>query len=698
MASERRRSGRRRPGAPVHDHFDVERRNYLRAREVLSDTLMWLLERPGGRKGSGGSSSMRSTVLLASILLLAFALPLGAGQAPGGAGVQYRLVIDCPETYQAAGLVSCPVRATDEQDMMGDPSVAVDPFDPANLIVASLHGGVSNGGAAGAGSSTCDPGPTPKSRCGQVFTTFTSTDHGASWVDNPFFPPEDVGPDAYGQHPQVTIDPYGHVYVGSLYAMPKGGAGHDYVIAAQKFASLDTIDQEQDGEYHTQYLDPVFLGNAIGQMWFLFNPVTDNMTIVWNEQLPGVALNQTEEQPDCLPLPPPSPCIPPPVQAKPAKALVPDGQRIARTAWASEGGAAAADEPKGKAKSVIGVVWSTSSTKSPYHYQKEEYAIGPCLSSTNPVLSEGWLYVGCVTNPAEGAFPWNPEGAPGTVEMFRMESSGGEPQYIGPSPMVGGTPKLGVRSDGRLALVGALGLDGQLGLDAAFGEYDDETGRVSWGNVAHLGSVVSKVDPAVRIIAANVQDVIYREHSGVLHLLLKERIQPAGVGVGSLQASVNPHIRKSIVAIHEEHGLLAKLGLDVGNIVNRTDATLLQAPELAYDDLSDDFLQLPLQNEYRYTDPQQVEHVLGPAYAREFFAVGDYGTVIFAEVVEITDLRGPAALPAPPPAPVPAAASASASTSVLVPAAGITVTALIAAAFIVNRRKDPNAAFAKHRK
>ena len=37
----------------------------------------------------------------------------------------------------------------DGQDMMGDPSVAVDPFDPANLIVASLHGGVSGGGAAG---------------------------------------------------------------------------------------------------------------------------------------------------------------------------------------------------------------------------------------------------------------------------------------------------------------------------------------------------------------------------------------------------------------------------------------------------------------------------------------------------------------------------------------------------------------------
>lgn len=624
---------------------------------------------------------MRSTALLALVSFVALLLPLTAtGQDPGGAGVQYTLVIDCPETFQVAGQVDCPVRAVDSEDMMGDPSVAVDPFDPANLIVASLHGGVYGGGGAGTtGALDCtEPGPTPKSRCGQVFTTFTSTDHGAYWVDNPFYPPEDVGQDAYGQHPQVTIDPYGHVYVGSLYAMPKSG-GWDYVIASQKFASLDTIDQEQDGEYHTQYLDPVHLGNQISQMWFLFNPVTDNMTIVWNEQIPAVALNQTQAQEECVPLPPPAPCIPPPAGA-------------ARPQPAAQAAA------KGGAKSVIGVVWSTSSTKSPYHYQKEEWAIGPCLTSTNPVLSEGWLYVGCVTNPAEGQFPWNPTGAPGTVEMFRMESSGGEPQYIGSSPMVGGAPKLGVRSDGRLALVNALSVDGQLSLDVAFGTYDGGSGRVKWGNLDHHGSAVTKVDPAIRIVAANVQDVIYREHSGVLHLLLKERIQPSGLGLGALQATVSPHIQKSIVAIHEEHGMLAKLPLDIGNIVNRTDATLLQAPEAAYDDLSDDFLQLPLQDEYRYTDPAQVEHVLGPAYAREFFAVGDYGTVIFAEVVEITNLRGPAALPQPPPPPVPAAASSSATTSVLVPAAGITVTALIAASFFVNRRKDPNAAFAKHRK
>lgn len=623
----------------------------------------------------------------AALLVVATALPLGAVGQAGGTGVDYKLIVDCPETYASTGGslgITCPVRAVDEQDMMGDPSIAVDPLDPANLILASLHGGVHDGGAAGVGSSSCDAGPTPKSRCGQVFTTFTSTDHGASWIDNPFTPPSDVGSDAYGEHPQVTIDPYGHVYVGSLYAVPKGNGLYDYVIAAQKFASLDTIDNEQDGAYHTQYLDPVYKGNAIRQMWFLFNPATDNMTIVWTETPQGPGTDAAAQPPDCV-LPPPAPCIPPP-SARPAKAL--------------PGKAAAANQTVSKGPGTIGVVWSTSSTKSPYHYQDQGDAIGPCSRSTNPVLSEGWLYVGCVVDPAQGEFRWHKDAAPGTVEMFRMDPNGGTPQYIGPSPLNGGMPKLGVRSDGRLALVSAQAPDGVLALDAVFGQYNPKSGLVEWGSVAHHGARLAPVDPAIRIAEANVQDVIYREHSGVLHLILKTRVQAAGLGVTSAATAVAPHIQKAIVAIDEKYGLVGTLPLPVGSLQNRSsDATLMQAPEMAYDDLSDDFLQLPLQDSYTYTDKNGVDTVLGPAYAREFFAVGDYGQVMFAELIEVTSLRGPAAVPvnAPPP-PVPAAASSISPSAVLVPAVGLSVTGLMAAAFLANRRKDPAAALAKNKK
>src|ERR1041384_6696439 len=178
---------------------------------------------------------MRKAAWIATVLLAATLLPWSAlGEAPSGGAVQYTLKIDCPGTRAATGgaFSSCPVRAVDSEDMMGAPELAVDPVDPSNLIIASLHGGVHNGGAAGLTTGVCDPGPTPKSRCGQVFTTFTSDDHGASWVDNPFVPPQDVGQDAYGEHPGITIDPNGHVYVGSLHAMPKGSWPFQYLIAA----------------------------------------------------------------------------------------------------------------------------------------------------------------------------------------------------------------------------------------------------------------------------------------------------------------------------------------------------------------------------------------------------------------------------------------------------------------------------------
>lgn len=652
--------------------------------------------------------SLRSMGIVCAVVALLVPVPLGVmGQATG---VEYRLVIDCPETYLQVGqVVPCPVRATDEQDMMGDPSVAVDPLQPENLIIASLHGGVHDGGVAGLEAS-CEPGPTAKSRCGQVFTTFTSTDHGASWYDNPFVPPEDVGY-AYGEHPAVTIDPYGHVFVGSLYAIPDGGTRFTYVVAAQKFGSLETINEEQDGEYHVEYIDPVYEGNAIGQTWFLFNPKTDNMTMVWNEQVTprssapndgGVAGRQSRESraslsPVAAPLSPrdtANPSAPVTADSGLDSALAqvapePDAPRGADRAPGKPGDAAAPAGPR----SVIGVVWTTASNNESYHYQPIEWAIGPCLTSTNPVLSEGYLYIGCVARTDEGVFPWNPETVQGTVELFRMHPDGGQPQYLGNSPVVGGAPKLGVRSDGRLALVSADAPNGVLSLTAAFGKYNPDSQRIEWGKATNYGAKLEKVDPALRVTGVNVQDMIYREYSGVLHILLKQTIEPVGIGLGAVQATAAPHIRKSIVAIDEDYGILAKMDLDVGNLLNRTDPVLLNAPEAAYNDLSDDFLQLPI-GPFQYNGEE-----LGPFYQREFFVVGDYGTVIFAEVIELTTLRGPGIVPAAgPPPPIPAPATSLAVSAVLLPAAGVTVTALIAAAFIVNRRKDPAAAIAKQKK
>jgi hypothetical protein len=633
----------------------------------------------------------KSVAVAALVLFVPFTIP-AEGQ---DSGVVYELHITCPVsgriTFSTNSLSTCPVRAVDPQDMMGDPSLGVDPLEPANLVIASLHGSASNQGtesgpvtfASGCG----QKGPSPKSRCNQVFTTFTSDDYGAFWRDNPYFPPDEVQ-GAFGEHAQVTFDPYGHVFIGSLYAVPLGGGRFQYEVGAQKFEDIYTINTEQTrgggcgGCYHLTWIEPTFPDNAIQQMWFLFNPTTDNMTMVWHEITQKEVANRTEPPKQCLvPEVPPLPCIPPPSGAR------------SRHPGATVLDASAPTDasPMG----VIGIVWSGASVEDEYVRQPFDQTIGPCSGGTNPVLSEGYVYVGCVANPSEGTFRWNPQTLQGTLELFRVDPRG-QVEYMGASPLNGGAPKLGVRSDGRLALVTTQARDGQLELAAVFGHYKPQTGRIEWGTAESYGPKVTPPLPGVQVARPNIQDLIYREHSGVLHLILRETLEPSGVGAASASTLVGPHIRKTLLAIDEQRGIVGRLPLDIGNPANRTDPVLLQAPERAYEDLSDDLVQLPEGN-FTFVDKKGVQHVLGDRYQRLFFAVGDYGTVIFAEVVEITNLRGPAV--PPPVLPLaPLAAPATSASSILVPAAGASLAALLAFTFVAARRKNPAAAMAKMKK
>ncbi|HET6398693.1 MAG TPA: hypothetical protein VFH47_03990, partial [Candidatus Thermoplasmatota archaeon] len=437
-------------------------------------------------------------VLLSLLLLLSLLAPHVAVQAQLD-GVEYELFIACPGadgfTFSLNTGGGCPVRAVDGQDVMGAPSLAVDPHEPNNLIIASLHGGVYKRGSGGpsffaVGAQSCpEPGPTPKSRCGQAFTTFTSTDSGAYWVDNPFVPPQKLGFRAFGEHPQVTIDPYGRAYVGSLYAVPEGGSFR-YVIAAQKFSSLETINEEQDGEYALKYIEPLFNRSSISQMWYIYNPATDNMTVVWHEAPQGPA-------------------------SRGGASFTPSAARLTGAVWAESGPAGEGEAPATAARSAIGLVWTTPRPNATYHRTPASESIGPCLRSTNPVLEDGYIYIGCQVDASAGPFPWNPKAADGQVELFRMHPDGGKPQYMGSSPVVGGSPKLGVRSDGRLALLStAPGEDGMLQLYGAFGSYDARSGRIEWGRLSHYAPEFRVPNPAERVVRSNIQDLVYREYSG----------------------------------------------------------------------------------------------------------------------------------------------------------------------------------------
>lgn len=745
---------------------------------------------------------MRPLLLAGTLLLL-----LGSMAQPGAAqqaGVRYTITLDCgasnaspfvPGTPATSAQGGCPIRATDGDDLMGDPSIAVDPLFPDDLIIASLHGQSSD--ADGDGQAD---GPSVKARTGQVFTTFTSQDQGQSWVDNPFVPPDDIG-FAYGMHPQVAIDPYGQVYVGSLYAIPDGKDANgtnafEYVIGAQKFENIDTIDEEQatsNGGYNAEYITPVYEGNQIDQMWFLFNPVKDNMTLVWRESVPvppvpecltdgsyllnatgfyvkadpvaesaavyresnGVPDLQTPQtcpadpdqqvvaSPSAPPkvapavasnakvAPAPAPVAPAPVQSPPTRALSlqPSGGLASAAARApavpvlptpasvqppqngsgnqtnstssspsnstsssNSTGPSAPSSSKGattRQVGAIGVVWTTSDSDTPYYYQPLDDVIEPCASSTNPVLSYGWLYVGCVVDTSQGTFRWAPEVRNGTVQLFRMDPDGGKPEYMGEAPGMVGLPKLGVRSDGRLALVAAGAKDGALQVSAAYGQYEPAQHRIQWSDTFAVGHDILPLDPEVLVQRADVQDMVYREQSGALHFILKYTVDIVGGPRDTLdRLGLAPHIQKMVVAIDERYGVLATIPLAIGDpTVRQGDATIATSPEAAFQDLSDDFLQLA-------PEPYKFQgKFLGDLYQREFIAVGDYGTVLFAEVIEDTDIQAPAfGAPPVPPAPI---TPSPATTNLVAPVVGVAGIGAVMGTLVLNRRKNPLAAFTK---
>ena len=581
---------------------------------------------------------MRNKPLFAFVVvaLLAAILPATPVEAQGE--VEYELIVDCPgRTNLNAGANTgprpCPVQAVDGQDMMGSPSIGVDIRNPNKLVMASLHG-------------MDGDGPSRRSRSGGVFTTFSSTTHGASWNDRPFGPPREVS-GAFGEHPQAVNDPYGHVYIGSLYARPTTSARgpnaqYDYVIGAQKFENLDSVIRNQiAGTYNVQFLDPFIEDNAITQYWYIFDPRVDLMLVVWHEKPQGKA------QPNATP-----------------------------------------------PKHVIGYTWTTMAMKSKYIYTPNEYLIGPCASSTNPVWSEGWIYVGCTVDLALGAFPWNPKAHNGGVELFRFKPDDEAPQYLGSSPVIGGSPKLGVRSDGRLALFSTQpDKAGKNQLVGTFGKY--KGGMIDWNELINYSPKIPRVRVDERILESAIQDLEYREYSGAVHLILKERVTYTSLVSADqpLAAVAAPQFRKTIVAIDERHGWLANYNFDIGNLDNRTDPVLAAGDELLYDDLSDDIVQLPPRN-YTYKGKP-----LGELYSREFVAIGDYGIVQFAEIIEITDLRPPGVPPVGGVAVALAAPSLALTPSaVLLPLAGTSFAGLLAFALLANRRKNPLAAYSKGEK
>jgi hypothetical protein len=605
----------------------------------------------------------RSAIIGVLLLVLLLAPPPAAAGPP--ASVQYELILDCPQSLNiqrpppggpgvrpnSIGL-RCPITAIDEDDMMGSPSMAVDSRNPNNLIIASLHG-------------IDATGPSDRSRGRQPFTTFLSADHGATWNDKPYYPPDELRQDgALGEHAQVYIDSLGHVYVGSMYVRRTENTqevgGWNYTIVAQKFKDyFDAVRfQTMNGDHNAKFVETYYPNQRVEQFWFAHDDAKNVMSILWNERVP-----------------PPST----------TGGLLPPVGEDTR-------------------KSVIGLSWSNHEVRQNWRrVANESNLVGPCSTTTNPVVSRGQIYIGCMVDTNETSkhpYAWAPKGQQpkvGQIDIFRWNTGDEKPQWMGTAPVRGGQPMLGVRNDGRVVLMTAfVGPDGAFKLIAAYGQADPNKPKMSWTTTKQYGDDILKPSVGRRILSTTMQDLMYREESGVVHVIIKQQFEPLGITVDDVASLTKSQYNKVVVAIHEQYGVLVKIDLDIGNRLNRTIFSgvnpLERNQEAVFNDLTDDIIQLPPAN-WTYREKPLTD------YRREFFAVGDYGVIKFGELIELTNLRAPGAPPPePPPPPEPSAALSANITTVIMGSVATALLGLLALKLVLNRRSDPIAAMARQGK
>jgi hypothetical protein len=167
-----------------------------------------------------------------------------------GAPAGERIDLSCPSAV--GGLptqpVDCPMYVLDQEDLFGQPDLAVDPRDPGVMAFSAMHGG------AGLHPLPGDQPPSGRSRDASVHqphTTFYTLNGAASWSDQPYYPPEAIEPasplpglpvqpgrarQAFGEDNAIALDGQGHAALAALYAYrdaasPAGAGSSAYQFA-----------------------------------------------------------------------------------------------------------------------------------------------------------------------------------------------------------------------------------------------------------------------------------------------------------------------------------------------------------------------------------------------------------------------------------------------------------------------------------
>lgn len=518
----------------------------------------------------------------------------------------------------------CPFRVIDGADLLGSPSLAVDPINPNRIAFFSLHGCATDQGAHpwSRTASGCT-GSSP-----QTHTTFTSMDEGRTWTDWPH------GNSGFGEGHDGTIDREGRLYMAHLFSHRIGSstAGEpvfDYFINVYKPQDWDPIN------YYSKEIPNREPGNKI-------EAVSMSLVTPWTRAENLEQYNETQNQTT----PPPS------TDDDIGNRTVPVEQEdtsndLVVVTWHER---AYDFETTSTGKSSwIGAAWTDTSSRNQWELLDTDQLIGPCRHASNSESWNGRVYVACAV---DAGYTGRRGANIGDVDIWAIDLSvpGGEKQFVAQARGIrDGALTMDMNDEGMMALaslkpVGDAPHSG-INVDIGFSWYGRHWGNVANGAMLHQNWGGEFVD--ARITAMELLD----GDRPTLFMSYMERLAgPAGTDPQSvdpdqpLSTSQAIEYRKSISAWEPcGDALMALSDLNVGVVRNPFEDGVVNGFTGAFYDFQDGLVAT--------LDPFGRPTV--------YFAFGDHGVVqygtIRAEAAQDPCIIPPAPILFPPPAVAPVA-------------------------------------------
>lgn len=185
----------------------------------------------------------------------------------------------------------CPNVVIDEEDLMGQPQLTIDPNDPDLMAFHALHGGK----GIHPPPPLEVPPPTVRSRYNtlhQPHTTFQTNSGGQDWTDQRYYAMEGLmAPNRtiYGEDNAITIDAQGRAYLAALYSFrDNDSASKVYSWAVSLYKMSKRLDHyvsyyENSMLLHADSDDGSEPHNVISDLHLAYSQETNRVVVLWLE-------------------------------------------------------------------------------------------------------------------------------------------------------------------------------------------------------------------------------------------------------------------------------------------------------------------------------------------------------------------------------------------------------------------------------